>query len=86
MSPAVQRVRPWRRPAALAWALWALGALGMLAVGWMYGLIAEAGRADLGGNGGLAPSLAVVSATTVGASWPAAARRTRWAGCCWGSV
>src|SRR5919198_2059561 len=67
MGPAVERARPWRRPAVLAWALWALGAFGLVAVGWMYGLIAEAGRADLGGNGGLAPSLAVMNATTVGA-------------------
>jgi hypothetical protein len=65
-SPAVERARPWRRPAALAWALWALGALGLVAGYWMYQLVTRAGRPDLGGNGGLAPSLAVVSATTVG--------------------
>jgi hypothetical protein len=67
MSPAVERARPRRWPAALAWALWVLGALGLVSVEWMYHLIAQAGRPDLGGNGGLAPTLAVVSATTVGA-------------------
>jgi hypothetical protein len=67
-------VTPAARPArrrlwwvVLAWALWALAMSGGVLTSWLYDLMARIGRPDLGGNGGLAPSLALLSAATVGA-------------------
>jgi hypothetical protein len=82
----VARTRWW--PAGLAWALWALNLLGLFAVPWLDHLSRQAGRPDLAQlthDIVLAAVLGHLSATTVGAGWPAAGPATRWAGCCWPS-
>ena len=58
-----------RWPAVLAWALWALATLGIALIPWLDHLLRQAGRADLVNftPGAWLPSLAGVSAGTVGA-------------------
>jgi hypothetical protein len=63
-----------RRPGVLAWALWALVVLGLAAGFWLEGLLRRAGRADAL-NTAVGPTVATVSAATVGAVL--AARRPR---------
>jgi hypothetical protein len=61
------RMRWW--PVVLAWALWGLAMLGLAAVPWLDSLLRQAGRPDLVQftGGGWLPSLAAMSAGTVGA-------------------
>jgi hypothetical protein len=63
----VARTRWWS--AVAAWALWMLTMLGLAAVLWMDRLLRQAGRPDLVqfAQGGWLPSLAALSAATVGA-------------------
>jgi hypothetical protein len=72
--------RPARRrwwPAGLAWALWALAMLGLAVGAWFDHLLRRAGRPDLGTltTFAIPPTLACVSASTVGAVL--ASRRAR---------
>jgi len=69
-----QAARMARRPGVLAWALWALVVLGLAAGFWLEGLLRRAGRADAL-NTAVGPTVATVSAATVGAVL--AARRPR---------
>jgi len=62
-------------PAAVAWALWALAMLGLALIEWLYHLASQAGRPDLVDAGSVPPTLATVSAATVGAVL--ASRRAR---------
>jgi hypothetical protein len=60
--------RVW--PAGLAWALWVLTMLCLVVIAWLDHLLRQAGRPDLtqlGGGAVVAPVLAAVSASTVGA-------------------
>jgi hypothetical protein len=60
--------RGW--PAGLAWALWVLTMLCLVVIAWLDHLLRRAGRPDLvqlGGGAVVAPVLAAVSASTVGA-------------------
>ena len=60
--------RVW--PAGLAWALWVLTMLCLVVIAWLDHLLRRAGRPDLvqlGGGAVVAPVLAAVSASTVGA-------------------
>jgi hypothetical protein len=71
----VARTRWW--PAVLAWALWTLAMLGLAVIAWFDHLLRRAGRPDLGTltTFAIPPTLACVSASTVGAVL--ASRRAR---------
>jgi hypothetical protein len=66
VTSATQLIRPRWWPAGLAWALWVLVVLGLAAGFWLEGLLRRAGRADPLDTA-VGPTLAMVSAATVGA-------------------
>jgi len=66
VTSAVRLARPRWWPAGLAWALWALAMLGLAAGFWLEVLLRRAGRADPLDTA-VAPTVATVSAATVGA-------------------
>jgi hypothetical protein len=61
-----ETVRMPRRPGVLAWALWVLVVFGLAAGFWLEGLLRRAGRSDPLDTA-VGPTLAMVSAATVGA-------------------
>src|SRR5829696_7779077 len=65
-TPVTQLVRPRWWPGVAAWALWALIMLGLAASLWLEVLLRRAGRADPLDTA-VAPTVATVSAATVGA-------------------
>ena len=69
MAAGVQLARPRRWPAALAWVLWVLVIGGLATAVWLDHLLRQAGRSDLSllSAFAIAPTLACVSAATVGA-------------------
>ncbi|HEX6677421.1 MAG TPA: hypothetical protein VF486_20625 [Actinomycetes bacterium] len=69
VTPAIRVARPRWRPGYLAWSLWALATFGIGLVPWLDRLLRQAGRPDLVNftTGAWLPSLAAVSASTVGA-------------------
>ena len=69
VTAAVGLARPCRWPAALAWALWLLVMVGLGTAVWLDHLLHQAGRSDLRvlSAFAIAPTLACVSAATVGA-------------------
>jgi hypothetical protein len=69
VTAAVGLARPRRWPAALAWALWLLVMVGLGTAVWLDHLLHQAGRSDLRvlSAFAIAPTLACVSAATVGA-------------------
>jgi hypothetical protein len=85
VTAAVRPARTRWRPAGLAWALWGLATLGFAVIVWLDHLLRQAGRPDLAPLGVFAipPTLAAVSAWTVGAVVASRRPRHRWAGCCW---
>jgi hypothetical protein len=66
VTSAVRLARPRWWPAELAWALWALAMLGLAAGFWLEVLLRRAGRSDPLDTA-VAPTVATVSAATVGA-------------------
>jgi hypothetical protein len=69
VTAATPAPRPHRWPTGLAWALWALAMLGLATNSWFDHLLRQAGRPDLGTvtTFAIPPTLACVSASTVGA-------------------
>jgi uncharacterized membrane protein len=69
VAAGVQLARPRRWPAALAWVLWVLVIGGLATAAWLDHLLRQAGRSDLRvlSAFAIAPTLACVSAATVGA-------------------
>jgi hypothetical protein len=72
----------------LAWALYALVLLLFATYPWLDRLVRDADRPDLAllAPFVVAPSLAALTASTVGPCWPAAGPGTPSAGCCSRSV
>jgi hypothetical protein len=77
VTPATQPIRPRWWPGVAAWALWTLAMLGLAVGAWLDHLLRRAGRPDLGTltTFAIPPTLACVSATTIGAVL--ASRRAR---------
>jgi hypothetical protein len=69
LTPTARAAGTRRRPVVVAWALWALAMFGLAAFVWLDHLLRQAGRPDLAVLGlfAIPPTLACVSASTVGA-------------------